>query len=408
MKVALIDPSLFTWPYDRALAGGMDELGMDVRIYGRALPAQDPRNDDPLFVPHFYGSLASPLLAKLPRAATRAWKGFSHIGDMRRLADALAEWRPDAIHFQWLPLPVVDQRFLARFGRIAPLLLTVHDTLPFNGNAGSSLQNVGAKDVWSAFERLIVHTHQGEERLREQGIAPSRIERIAHGLLNESLLNESQTAPSQPAASDAPVDFLLFGQIKPYKGIDVAIRAYARLDQSVRARCRLRIVGKPYMDTAPLIELARSLGVEDQVLFDFRFVPDGEMVEMLARADALLFPYREIEASGVLMAAIAHGRPLIASRLGAFGELIKDGENGFLVEPGDDRALAAAMSLMILQPERREIMAEGMTRLRQSIPSWCEIARQTAGIYRELAASPTADWTPAAASLPAGERSHAA
>lgn len=400
MKVALIDPSLFTWPYDRALAGGMAEIGIDARIYGRVLPAQDPRNADPLFVPHFYSSLASPLLAKLPRAASRAWKGVSHIGDMRRLADALAQWRPDAIHFQWLPLPVVDQRFLARFRAIAPLLLTVHDTLPFNGNAGSSLQNVGAKDVWSAFERLIVHTRQGEERLREQGIAPSRIERIAHGLLNES-----QATPSQTAASDAPVDFLLFGQIKPYKGIDVAIRAYARLDQSVRARCRLRIVGKPYMDTAPLIELARSLGVEDQVLFDFRFVPDDEMAEMLARADALLFPYREIEASGVLMAAIAHGRPLIASRLGAFGELIKDGENGFLVEPGDDRALAAAMSLMILQPERREIMAEGMARLRQSIPSWREIARQTAGVYRELA---SADWTPAPSPLPAGERPHAA
>ncbi len=391
MKVALIDPSLFTWPYDRALAGGMAELGHDVRIFGRVLPKNDARNQDPLFAPSFYPSLASPLLARLPRAAARLWKGVSHVGSMRRLADELTTWQPDAIHFQWLPLPALDGRFLNRFRRIAPLLLTVHDTLPFNGAPGSGLQNLGARDVWHAFERLIVHTRQGEERLIEQGIAPERIARISHGLLHAE---EDLPVTPPAAAPDAPVEFLLFGQIKPYKGVDVALRAFARLSESARARCRLRIVGRPYMDTAPLLQLARELGVEDNILFDFRFVPDAEVAAMMARADALLFPYREIEASGVLMAAIAHGRPLIASHLGAFGELIKDGENGFLVPPGDDQALAGAMSLMILQPALRERMTEGMAKLRASIPSWTEIARQTAGVYRTLGASPDASWAP--------------
>jgi len=390
MKVALIDPSLFTWPYDRALAGGLAEIGHEPRIYGRVLPKDDARNQDPLFAPSFYRSLASPALARLPRAAARAWKGLSHVGSMRRLADELADWKPDAIHFQWLPLPAVDSRFIARFRRIAPLLLTVHDTLPFNGAPGSGLQNYGARDVWHGFERLIVHTRQGEERLREQGIAPERIARIAHGLLHA----ESAVPPApHEAAPDAPIEFLLFGQIKPYKGVDVAIRAFSRLSGSARARCRLRIVGKPYMDTTPLLLLARELGVEDQVLFDFRFVPDAEMADMMARADALLFPYREIEASGVLMAAIAHGRPLIASRLGAFGELIDDGKNGFLVPPGDDQALAGAMSLMIRQPELREILADGMAKTRASVPSWGEIARQTAKVYRALGEPQRQVWT---------------
>ena len=395
MKVALIDPSLFTWPYDRALAGGLADNGHEVRIFGRALPKSDARNADPLYAPLFYRWLAAPALARLPRAATRLWKGLSHVGSMRRLADELADWRPDAIHFQWLPLPALDRRFIGRFRRIAPLLLTVHDTLPFNGTPGSSLQNFGARDVWRAFERLIVHTRQGERRLSEQGIAPERIARIAHGLLHD----EGRTPPVAAKSVDAPIEFLLFGQIKPYKGVDVAIRAFARLDQSVRARCRLHVVGRPYMDTAPLLALARELGVGEQICFDFRFVPDGEMAAMMARADALLFPYREIEASGVLMAAIAHGRPLIASRLGAFGELIADGDNGFLVEPGDDRALAAAMSLMILQPSQRARMAEGMARLRDSVPSWREIGRQTAAVYRALVDEgepQRAAWGPAA------------
>jgi len=402
MKVALIDPSLFTWPYDRALGGALADLGHETRIFGKVLPADDPRNADPLFAPSFYASLASPALTRLPRVATRLWKGVSHAGSLRRLAEELADWRPDAIHFQWLPLPVIDARFLGRFREIAPLVLTVHDTLPFNGTPGSILQNLGARDIWRAFDRLIVHTRQGEERLREQGIEGGRIVRVAHGLLH------ADQAPAAPAArpADAPVEFLLFGQIKPYKGVDVVIRALARLSD-LRSRCRVRIAGKPYMDMAPLLRLAEELGVEDSLVFDLRFIPDEDVAEMMAGADALLFPYREIEASGVLMATIAHGRPLIASRLGAFGEMIVDGKNGLLVTPGDDQALAAALSMMILQPENRARMAAGMLRLRDSVPSWADIARQTAGLYGSLGDSRRAGRT-ALAPIPAGDRARVA
>jgi glycosyltransferase involved in cell wall biosynthesis len=394
MKVALIDPSLFTWPYDRALGGALADLGHETRIFGKALPPGDPRNADPLFAPSFYGSLVSPALARLPRVATRVWKGISHVGSLRRLIDDLTAWRPDVIHFQWLPLPVIDARFLGRFREIAPLVLTVHDTLPFNGTPGSILQNLGARDIWRAFDRLIVHTRQGEERLREQGIEGGRIVRVAHGLLH------ADQAPAVPAPrpAEGPVEFLLFGQIKPYKGVDVVIRALARLSEDLRSRCRVRIAGKPYMDMAPLLRLARELGVEDSIVFDLRFIPDDEVAEMMAGADALLFPYREIEASGVLMATIAHGRPLIASRLGAFGEMIVDGQNGLLVTPADDQELAAALSMMILQPENRARMAAGMMRLRDSVPSWADIARQTAGIYGSLGEARRAGWTAAAVS----------
>lgn len=395
MKIALVDPSLFTWPYDRALAGAMHDHGHDVRIYGKALPKGDARNDDALYAPVFYRSLASPALRRMPRGAARLWKGLSHVGSMRRLESELADWRPDAIHFQWLPLPVVDARFVGRFRRIAPLVLTVHDTLPFNGAPGSGLQNLGAKDVWSGFERLVVHTRQGEERLRAQGIAPKRIARVAHGLLHADGPLPAPKGDAHEATPEQPVEFLMFGQIKPYKGIDVLIRALARLSDSVRSRCRVRIAGRPYMDMAPLIQLARELGVDDQIVFDLRFVPDEDIAGMMARADALLFPYREIEASGVLMAAIAHARPIVASRLGAFGELVDDGKSGFLVPPGDDRALAAAMSLMILQPDVRERLSDGMAKLRDAIPHWDDIARQTVGLYRALGESQRLGWKPA-------------
>jgi glycosyltransferase involved in cell wall biosynthesis len=135
------------------------------------------------------------------------------------------------------------------------------------------------------------------------------------------------------------------------------------------------------MDVGPLTALARTLGVEDIVQFEFRFVPDEELTVLLDDASVLVFPYREIEASGVLMASIARARPIIASRLGAFGELIADGREGLLLPPGDDAALARAIERIVNEPDLLARLAAGMDALRTSIPDWREIARRTVAVY---------------------------
>src|SRR5260221_4726242 len=119
--------------------------------------------------------------------------------------------RPEVIHFQWLPLPFVDRRFLAGLRRIAPLVLTVHDTNPFNGSPSSGLQGVGMGKLFGAFERLIVHTTRGRERLIGQGVDPSCVSVLPHGLLGDA-------APALPRGRvSGIVTFLVFGKIKPYK-----------------------------------------------------------------------------------------------------------------------------------------------------------------------------------------------
>lgn len=379
MRIALIDPSLFTWPYDHELAAGLSAIGNDVLVFGKVLPAKHADAREPLLRQHFYPAMAMPFWDRVPKPAVRALKGVSHVGSMARLCRALWLWRPDVIHFQWCPLPAVDGRFLPLLRRIAPVVLTVHDTMPFNGAPGSSLQTLGALSVLRGFDHLIVHTDQGMERVSAHVGGAGRLARIPHGLLHD----DSERRPPTPAriAPDGTATFLLFGQIKPYKGVDVLLRALARLDPLARSRCRIRVVGKPYMDTTPLIELARTLGVDDLVRFEFRFVPDDEMTGMLDDASVLVFPYREIEASGVLMAAIARSRPVIASRLGAFGELIENGREGLLLMPGDDAALARALERVVLEPGLLDRMGTAMDALRASIPGWAEIARRTVDVY---------------------------
>jgi glycosyltransferase involved in cell wall biosynthesis len=373
MHVALIDPSLFTLPYDLKLAEGLTVAGHRVDLFGSAVPA-DQAHPAPLRS-HFYGELAALGTERWPVGLGKAAKGLAHLRGMWRLVETLERERPDIIHFQWLPLPIIDRAFLARLRRIAPLVVTAHDSEPFNGNAGAALQQFGAIESLGRFDRIIIHTEQARARLTAHGLAPAKLCKIAHGFLDGD-------EPASPPGHDAgKVRFLLFGKVKPYKGADLLIEAVRRLTPEVRERCEILIVGKPYMDTRALVEAVADLA--GAVRCDFRFVPDAEMRTMFAAADVLVFPYREIDMSGVLMAALKTSRPILASRIGGFAELLEDERHGLLVAPGDIDGLAAAMTRLVCEPETRSMMASAICHLARSIPSWRQIAETTTELYRQ-------------------------
>ena len=412
MRVALIDPSLFTLPYDRMLALGLQQAGHDVVLHARALEPREGGAEGVTLAADFYRATGAGRTAWLPGPLRLALKGADHVLCMAALLARLRRERPDVIHFQWLPLPVVDRHFLPAFARLAPLVLTAHDSKPFNGDPAARLQGLGAKDCFGLFDRLIVHTERFRERLLFAGVPAERVVRIPHGLLGGGGDGAGERPPPPPpkeAATPRPLTFVLFGQIKPYKGVDVLIEAFARLPQQLRAEARLRVVGRPFMDLDPLLDLARKRGVAPQLSLEPRFVPDDEIPTLFGPDSIAVFPYREIEASGVLTLAVAHGRPVIASRIGAFAEELADGVHGALVPPDDPAALAAAMEAMLADPEWLVRCAANVRALSGAVPSWREIGERTAAVYaaaledrrpggRGSAAAPAA----AAAGHPAG------
>jgi glycosyltransferase involved in cell wall biosynthesis len=374
MRVSIVDPSLFTLPYDRALAQALTSAGHSVTLHGRRLGADDNGSLGVNLVADFYRLAGSDAVAALPRLARLGVKGLDHAWSMTRLLRRLRRNRPDVIHFQWLPLPFVDGALLAAFRGIAPLVLTVHDTDPFNGDPTSGLQQHGFARCLAAFDRLIVHTAQGRARLHQRGVPADRLVILPHGLLAEPTM-----APVDPMTG--PLTFLLFGKVKPYKGVDVMIEAFAALPPALRSQAKVRIIGKPYMDMAPLHALAARGGVGDQISFESRFVHDDEVDALFGAGTVAVFPYREIEASGVLFLALAHGRPVIASDLGSFSETVVDGAHGRLVPPGDVSALTDALAHMIADRGFAASCAGNARMLADAVPSWDEIGRRTAGAY---------------------------
>ncbi len=380
MRVALIDPSLFTLPYDTALADGLRAAGHEVTFYGRPLAPDEQMRGGGGVIPAFYRHLGTKSAVALPRPAFLAAKGLSHVCGAIALARRLTRDPPEVVHFQWLPLPVVDRGLVAALRRVAPVVFTMHDSNPFNAAPSSRLQRIGAFSALDAVDRVIVHTAQARARLEARGLSAERIAQVAHGLLGD----EAPAAAGAPPASDerdAEPCFLLFGKIKPYKGVDTLIRAFAALPPGLRMRARIRIVGKPYMDIAPLERLARESGVADRVAFELGFVADDVVPALFGPGSIPVFPYREIDSSGVLALAIRYGRPVIASRIGGFAETLEDERHGLLVPPGDDAALTAAMARMITESALRTAAARAMAMLAVATPTWRAIGERTAEVY---------------------------
>ncbi len=66
----------------------------------------------------------------------------------------------------------------------------------------------------------------------------------------------------------------------------------------------------------------------------FAYIPFEDVPRYFAAADVLVLPYRHVSQSGVLFLALALGLPVVATRVGALPEVVRDGESALLVAPG--------------------------------------------------------------------------
>jgi glycosyltransferase involved in cell wall biosynthesis len=148
---------------------------------------------------------------------------------------------------------------------------------------------------------------------------------------------------------------LFFGHVRPFKGLDIALRAWSRIESDTL----LIAAGEAWWKAeADYRRLAAELGLgvgsigrsaDDRpsgvhsVAFDFRFIPDAEIATYFAACDVVLAPYRIEAQSGVALTAFHFARPVIATRVGGLPEIIEEGVNGMLVPPEDPAALARAV-----------------------------------------------------------------
>ncbi|HEX7118731.1 MAG TPA: glycosyltransferase family 4 protein [Longimicrobiales bacterium] len=201
-------------------------------------------------------------------------------------------------------------------------------------------------------------------------------------------------AGSLPAPSDsARFELLFVGRLVERKGLHYLLEALARLRPA--RPVYLRVVGDGPMRAA-LEARTRELGLADRVLFD-GFVSREALARRFAACDAFVLP-AVVDAKGdteglgvVLVEALTYGKPVIASAAGGIVDVIRDGETGVLVPPGDAASLARAIEALVADPARgAALAAAGRAHVEREF-SWPVIIDRLVSLYRGLAERPAGE-----------------
>jgi len=371
LRALLVDPSLFTGPYDAALTEGLLAAGVEPSWATRPTRRGDLDEIAPQYVDAFFYKRVDQAEV-VPGVLRPLVKGLAHAVGLSKLVWRVAVQKPDVVHFQWTVVPVLDAAAIAIIRCFRPVVLTVHDTVPFNGDRHLRWQSLGARLPISLANRLIVHTKGGQAQLCRDGIPAEKIAVIPHGPLKLRARSGSRQDRSR-------YTFVLFGELKPYKGLDLLVEAVARLPETTRKGARFIVAGRPRMDLQPIRARIAALGLDESIQIRAERLSDEAMADLFAQTDCFLFPYRQIDASGVYFLTKSLGKWMIASRVGIFAEEIEDGAQGALVQPEDPAALAEAIA--------RAVAEQPIPAPRPSADSWAAIGHATSDLYGAAIAS---------------------
>jgi glycosyltransferase involved in cell wall biosynthesis len=268
-------------------------------------------------------------------------------------------------------LPIVD-------ALTVPTIIVLHTVLqnPTARQRHILLRLLAAADV------VVTMTHTASRRLvASYGADPTQVVVIPHGAVDHG-----HPFPVEQRTGDRPL-VLTWGLLGPGKGIEWAIDAMAGLSDLrprylVMGRTHPKVAhrdGEAYRDS--LVQRARSAGVADIVEFDDRYLDAGALAGLVQRAAVVLLPYdsREQVTSGVLIEAVAAGRPVVSTAFPHAIELLGDG-TGLVVPQRDPAALEAALRRVLSDPGLAEGMAEQAVRKSPEL-LWPAVADR----YRKIA-----------------------
>jgi glycosyltransferase involved in cell wall biosynthesis len=283
----------FPWdpnPYQRLLYGEMEKLGARVRYAGRLTPS------------HTLNVLLLPLELIFWRSrGTRvvhlhwvfgfALTGANRIPGLRRVSQA------------WFLLWLWTVRVLRM-----RLIWTAHNVLPhdpvFADDVAARVALVRRSDL------VIAHGDHVIPELASRGAVPRRSAVIRHGPF---LPARPVSSLRVPGSGEGARHLLFFGRVHAQKGVQDLLAAFIGLPDGLG--CRLTVAGECH-DPALQRHLEEAASVlPGHITLRLRRIPEEEVTDLLASADAVVLPFQQVTTSGSAILALCHGRPVIVPDL---------------------------------------------------------------------------------------------
>jgi glycosyltransferase involved in cell wall biosynthesis len=270
----------------------------------------------------------------------------------RRLAAALAirrlvqKRKVDVVHAN--EPHALTSAWLARAHRLVPMIVSRRIALPLSTNIFSQAR-------YRAAARIIAVSHYVAKSVVASGFVADCVDVIYDGVEIPAAISEMDRDRARKRFSISQENPCI-GNVAAFvkeKGHEILVTAFAKLLPQF-PKCMLLLPGEG-PERNKLLETVRRLGLESVVKFP-GFVPDIKSV--YAATDLFVFPSHEEPLGSSLLAAMAHGLPVVAFSRGGVPEVVEDGKNGLLVKDLDPIALSAAITRLLSNPAEARRLGE--------------------------------------------------
>lgn len=307
-----------------------------------------------------------------------------------RMVISLLWQNPDVIHIQWLADRHGELFFIKLLKRCGfKIVYTAHDLLPHDMDTASNREVF--QKIYSMADTLIVHADSIRRQMHGQfDVDAKKLQVVPHG--SNAIFFDCEQLSMEAARKEIgiPLDhrvILFFGLIKPYKGLEYLIEAFEEIKQRV-GNVVLLIVGRIADDNDDAYQhysqLLATLASDPRVKCITEYIPFGRVSQFFIAADIVALPHVKPSQSGVLLTALAAGKPVVVTDAGGLGELVKNGQNGFAIPPQDSVALAESVIEILNSPGLLQRMERNARLLSETTYAWSTIAAKTLEIYKTL------------------------
>jgi glycosyltransferase involved in cell wall biosynthesis len=253
------------------------------------------------------------------------------------------------------------------------------------------------KTRWSAPARLIdrlarsgsdviVANSEAVRRdvIERERIAPDQVLVIHNGVTVRPEPTPARRAEARARWGFKASDFVIgcVANLKPRKGIETLVRAFALRAQEQDSRLRLVLIGDGPL-RSHLKRIVEEVGLASAVVFHGT---EPEPWRMLAGMDLFVHPSESEGMPNAVLEAAAAGLPIVATPAGGTVEIVLDGVTGLLTPPGDESAMAAAIGQLVDDPELRGRLGAAARARAESAFGMERFVSETISLYERLTA----------------------
>ncbi|HUV45513.1 MAG TPA: glycosyltransferase family 4 protein [Dehalococcoidia bacterium] len=282
---------------------------------------------------------------------------------------------PDVVHMAFEPRFPFPFAWLLH--RKYPVVTTIHEPKPLPVEAIRTfllnrIQVMDNKLLIKFSDKVIVHGEPHRRYLLAQKVPSYKVEVVPHG--DFSFYTQYQRSDITPSESS---NILFFGRIVSYKGLDYLIEAGKLIKEHI-PNVTITIAGE-----GEFTKYEKLIGKDKNFVILNRFIPDGEVAELFGKTSLVVLPYIVGTQSGVITIAGAFKKPVVATDVGNFSEMVDSGKTGFIVPPKNANALAEAIIKLLKDDKLRHEMGENAYKTVKEKFSWDDIAQKTLEVYKE-------------------------